>query len=68
MDLPPNDEVGTYRPWPPLASINAVSVWPIVRADEWCSDMEGDPEARADRPLTPHNRLFPILRKRPYGD
>ena len=40
INLPPNEECGTCRRWPPLASVNTVAVWPIVRADEWCSEYE----------------------------
>ena len=34
----PNLECGTCRRFPPLASVTAASVWPIVREDEWCSE------------------------------
>ena len=44
VDLGPNDEIGTCRRWPPLASINAVTVWPVVRADEWCSQWKASEE------------------------
>jgi len=42
INLPPNDPCGTCRRWPPLASINTVSVWPIVREDEWCSEWKAN--------------------------
>jgi hypothetical protein len=38
INLPPNEECGTCRRFPPLASVNSVAVWPIVKEDEWCSE------------------------------
>lgn len=42
INLPPGDECGTCRRWPPLASVNAAAVWPIVRDDEWCSEWKAN--------------------------
>ncbi len=38
INLPPNHGCGTSRRWPPLASLNAATVWPIVWDDGWCSE------------------------------
>ena len=35
INLPPNTSCGTCRRFPPLASVNAASVWPIVMEDAW---------------------------------
>ena len=42
IDLPPNEECGTCRFHPPVASATGPCVWPIVRADGWCSQWKAN--------------------------
>ena len=42
VNFPPNTACGACCAYPPLASVNGPSVWPIVREMSWCGEWKAN--------------------------